>query len=224
MPAVPAPDPSKAVGEDATLEVGSEIPFHPGGNRVPEKVLVGGCGKEGLKVVLDDGVEWSGRGAAWAVDGARWRCRGSRRAVDGRPRWPPPGGGAEPWDTPRPGPRHHPQAHHRPAPPGREAGKPDRPPNPACPEERGSLHCWLRARPPPRSLPYPRGDPRARKHESQPGGGVPGAARGLRGRSPHRRITSLSTRHDLHPSPGRDRRSERRSRARGTVKPTPSVH
>jgi hypothetical protein len=80
MAAIPAPDPGKAVGEDPTLEVGSEIPFHPGGNRVPERVLVGGCGEEGLEVMLDDGVERRGRGAARAVHGGTGRAGGGARA------------------------------------------------------------------------------------------------------------------------------------------------
>ena len=92
MATVPAPNPGEAVGEDAALQVGPEIPFHPGGNGVPDRVLVDGCGEEGLKVVLDDGVERSGRGAAWAVDGAGCRCGHSGPVVRGCRCRPPQGG------------------------------------------------------------------------------------------------------------------------------------
>jgi len=61
--------PSKAVGEDAALQVGTEVPLHPRRNAVAYGVCFGGLDEEGLEVMLDDGIEWRDCGSPRTVDG-----------------------------------------------------------------------------------------------------------------------------------------------------------
>jgi len=71
--AVLAASTCEAMGEDAALQVGSEVPFHPEGDAVAKGVGLDGLGEECLKVVLDHRVEWRRRGPALPVDGTG-RC------------------------------------------------------------------------------------------------------------------------------------------------------
>ena len=59
---------SEAVSQDTATEVGSEIALDPGGDAPTRGILVLGRGKEGLQVVLDDGVERCAGGTTWSVD------------------------------------------------------------------------------------------------------------------------------------------------------------
>jgi len=64
------------MGAALAPEVGSKVPFLPGGNQVPERVLIVGGGQERVEVMLDDGIEAGRRGAAWAVGGGTGRAAG----------------------------------------------------------------------------------------------------------------------------------------------------
>ena len=94
MAAILAAYTCEAVGEDAALQVGSEVLLHPEGDAIAHGAGISCLGEEPLKVVLDHGVERRGRGPAWPVDGpGRGPVGYLGRRLEVSVSWEPLGGG-----------------------------------------------------------------------------------------------------------------------------------